>query len=129
MGSMNFEVEAAFERLLATAPVETHAVLKAAKYELGMAQWIAETADRHGAGVDLVDWGGWPDCDIATSRFMVNGHAIETREYFATGAPYRWEATIRTDITCHLYADTFDGLFDLIMDSVDDTDDTCCGQS
>ena len=50
---MNSEVEAAFERLSATVPAETHAMLRTCSAALGVYQLVAESAERHDVEVSL----------------------------------------------------------------------------
>ena len=113
MGSVNSEVEAAFDRLLATVPAETHAVLRSAKYMLGKSKLIAENAERHGVDVTLPEWEGLYDCDYFELQFTVLGHTFTINE----SSYSEWEVTNKCchNRTMRLKGPTFAAVFDLVL--------------
>lgn len=114
---MNSEVEAAFERLLATVPPETHAVLRSAKYRLGIAKLVAENAERHGVDVVLPEWGGLYDCDYFELQFAVLGNTFTIKESQHSGGLTVWAATkeCANGDTMWLNGTTFTALFVMIL--------------
>lgn len=90
---MNLEVEAAFERLLATVPVETHAVLKTCRVALGVFQLAAESAARRGVEVALPTTAGMDDSDRAGLQFTLLGftHTIDADHVLSGGDTWKMD--------------------------------------
>ncbi len=119
---MNLEVEAAFERLLATVPVETHAVLKTCRVALGVFQLAAESAARRGVEVALPTTAGMDDSDRAGLQFTLLGftHTIDADHVLSGGDTWKmdWRCPHGRNVAYEgiTFEATFDGIIDTMRD-------------
>jgi hypothetical protein len=116
------EVEAAFERLLATVPVETHAVLGTCSALLGVYQLVAESAKRHDIEVSLpttarLDGGG---CPLLQFTLFGLTHTIDVDHPLSGGDTWKmaWRCPHGRNVACEgvTFEVTFDGIIDTMQD-------------
>lgn len=119
---MNSEVEAAFERLLATVPAETHAVLKTCSTALGVYQLVTESAERHGVEVPLpaakrLNYGG---SHLLQFTLLGRTHIINAGHFRSGGDTWTidWRCPHGRNVTYE--GVTFEAAFDGIIDTMQD---------
>ncbi len=119
---MNSEVEAAFERLSATVPAETHAMLRTCSAALGVYQLVAESAERHDVEVSLptaarLDGGG---CHLLQFTLLGLTHTIDV-DHFLSGSD-TWKMDWRCPHGRNVAYEgvTFDAAFDGAIDTMQD---------
>lgn len=120
--TVNSEVEAAFDRLLATVPAETHAVLKTCSATLGVYQLVTEGAERHGVKVALPAATGVNGCDGAGLQFTLLGftHTIDADHFLSGGDTWKVEWRCPHDRNVSYDGVTFEAMFDGIIDTMQD---------
>lgn len=119
---MNSEVEAAFERLLATVPAKTHAVLRTCSTALGVYQLVAESAERHDVEVSMPADARLDGTDGSLLQFTLFGltHTIDVDHPLSGGDTWKiaWRCPHGRNVTCE--GVTFDAAFDGVIETMQD---------